>query len=138
MLIARRNLFHDRTRCLLSVVIVSHAQRIRDIADRVLWLEDGAFRDIVTMATDQVCGMAVERERAVSAQRDGETYFFCSRGCREEFLGGLPPDRPADGRGFPGLVRAATALLSRRSSSATDHHQSAKRSGTSQLASGRH
>ena len=50
-----------------SVVIVSHDQRIRDIADRVLWLEDGAFKDIVTMATDPVCGMAVERERAVSA-----------------------------------------------------------------------
>jgi len=35
MLLARRNLFHDRTRCLLSVVIVSHDQRIRDIADRL-------------------------------------------------------------------------------------------------------
>jgi putative ABC transport system ATP-binding protein len=70
-----------------SVVIVSHDQRIRDIADRVLWLEDGAFRDVVTMATDPVCEMAVERERAVSAERDGETYFFCSRGCRNEFLG---------------------------------------------------
>jgi len=76
-----------------SVLIVSHDQRIRDIADRVLWLEDGAFKDIVTMATDPVCGMAVERDRAVSAERDGETSFFCSRGCREEFLGGLPaPD----------------------------------------------
>ncbi|MHB8960518.1 MAG: ATP-binding cassette domain-containing protein [Candidatus Limnocylindrales bacterium] len=73
-----------------SVVIVSHDQRIRDIADRVLWLEDGAFRDIVTMATDPVCGMAVDRERAVSAERDGVTFFFCARGCREEFLGGLP------------------------------------------------
>ena len=28
-----------------SVVIVSHDQRIRDIADRVLWLEDGVFKD---------------------------------------------------------------------------------------------
>jgi putative ABC transport system ATP-binding protein len=72
-----------------SVVIVSHDQRIRDIADRVLWLEDGAFRDVVTMATDPVCEMAVERQRAVSAERDGETYFFCSRGCRDEFLGGI-------------------------------------------------
>ncbi len=114
-----------------SVVIVSHDERIRDIADRVLWLEDGAFKDIVTMATDPVCSMAVERERAVSAERDGETYWFCSRGCREEFLGGLPPDHPTDCHGFPGLVRAATALLSRRSSSATDRHQAAKRSGTS-------
>jgi putative ABC transport system ATP-binding protein len=72
-----------------SVVIVSHDQRIRDIADRVLWLEDGAFRDVVTMATDPVCEMAVERERAVSAERDAETYFFCSRGCRDEFLTSL-------------------------------------------------
>ena len=75
-----------------SVVIVSHDQRIRDIADRVLWLEDGAFRDVVTMATDPVCEMAVERERAVSAERDGETWFFCSRGCRDEFLGGTHVD----------------------------------------------
>ncbi len=74
-----------------SVVIVSHDQRIRDFADRVLWLEDGAFRDIVGMASDPVCGMSVERERAVTADRDGETFFFCSRGCREEFLGRLEP-----------------------------------------------
>ena len=73
-----------------SVVIVSHDQRIRDIADRVLWLEDGSFKDTVTMATDPVCGMSVERERAVSVERDGETHHFCSRGCREEFLGDLP------------------------------------------------
>ncbi len=70
-----------------SVVIVSHDQRIRDIADRVLWLEDGAFRDIVTMAVDPVCGMSVERERAVSAQRNGEMFWFCSNGCRSEYLG---------------------------------------------------
>ncbi|MBM4408888.1 MAG: YHS domain-containing protein [Chloroflexi bacterium] len=68
------------------MVIVSHDQRIRDIADRVLWLEDGEFKDVVTMATDPVCGMAVERERAVSGQRDGKTLWFCSRGCREEFF----------------------------------------------------
>ena len=44
------------------------------------------------MATDPVCEMAVERERAVSAERDGEMFFFCSRGCRAEFLGGIPKD----------------------------------------------
>jgi len=89
-----------------SVVIVSHDQRIRDIADRVLWLEDGAFRDMVTMASDPVCGMAVERERAVTEQRDGETYFFCSNGCRAEFL--------ADGQGPRGWIRAASALVDLR------------------------
>ena len=69
-----------------SVVIVSHDQRIKDIADRVLWLEDGAFTDMVSMVTDPVCGMAVERERAVQADWAGKVYFFCSRGCRDEFL----------------------------------------------------
>lgn len=34
-----------------SVVIVSHDQRIKDIADRVLWLEDGEFREIDAAAT---------------------------------------------------------------------------------------
>jgi len=88
-----------------SVVIVSHDERIRDIADRVLWLEDGAFKDMVTMVTDPVCAMAVERERAVSAQRDGETYWFCSRGCRDEFLGSARGASAVPGarqRGGPG------------------------------------
>lgn len=69
-----------------SVVIVSHDQRIRDIADRVLWLEDGQFKDVIEMDTDPVCGMTVERGRAFSAEWDGKTFFFCARGCREEFL----------------------------------------------------
>lgn len=30
-----------------SVIIVSHDERIKNIADRVLWLEDGEFKDIV-------------------------------------------------------------------------------------------
>jgi putative ABC transport system ATP-binding protein len=37
-----------------SVIIVSHDQRIKDIADRILWLEDGAFKDVVEMAVDPV------------------------------------------------------------------------------------
>ena len=69
-----------------SIVIVSHDQRIKDIADRVLWLEDGEFKDLITMATDPVCGMAVEQERAVTAEHDGQRYYFCSRGCRNEFM----------------------------------------------------
>ena len=71
-----------------SVVIVSHDERIKDIADRVLWLEDGQFKDVVNMATDPICGMAIEREKAVTAERDGATFYFCSRGCRLEFLEG--------------------------------------------------
>jgi putative ABC transport system ATP-binding protein len=38
-----------------SVVIVSHDQRIRDAADRVLWLEDGRLQEMAALATDPVC-----------------------------------------------------------------------------------
>ena len=106
-----------------SVVIVSHDQRIRDIADRILWLEDGRFRDVVTMATDPVCGMAVERKRAVSLERDGETFLFCSRGCREEFLGALPSEGHVGWRGLGKLVRAARSQRSLISASAVAHAQ---------------
>lgn len=69
-----------------SVVIVSHDQRIKDIADRVLWLEDGQFKEVVTMTTDPVCGMTVEREKAVQAEWEGNKYYFCAKGCRDEFF----------------------------------------------------
>lgn len=70
-----------------SVVIVSHDQRIKDIADRVLWLEDGQFKDIVTMVNDPVCGMTVEREKAIRLDwKGGQTFYFCAKGCREEFI----------------------------------------------------
>lgn len=70
-----------------SVVIVSHDQRIQDIADRVLWLEDGQFKEMVTMAIDPVCGMSVQREKGVRLEWEGKEYFFCARGCRDEFIG---------------------------------------------------
>lgn len=70
-----------------SVIVVSHDQRIREIADRVLWLEDGEFKDFVSMATDPVCGMSVDRAQAEHFVEGSETHYFCSRGCRAEFLG---------------------------------------------------
>lgn len=73
-----------------SVVIVSHDQRIKDIADRVLWLEDGRFKEMVTMVTDPVCGMNVEQEKAVRLDgENGQVYYFCALGCRDEFLAAL-------------------------------------------------
>jgi putative ABC transport system ATP-binding protein len=70
-----------------SVMIVSHDQRIKDIADRVMWLEDGQFKEVVAMATDPVCGMAVERENAIELEWEGQMFYFCARGCRDEFAG---------------------------------------------------
>jgi len=78
-----------------SVVIVSHDQRIKDIADRILWLEDGAFKEMVTtlapapstgVAVDPVCGMFVEQDKGFSLEPNGQIYYFCAQGCRDEFI----------------------------------------------------
>jgi putative ABC transport system ATP-binding protein len=69
-----------------SVIIVSHDQRIKEMADRVLWLEDGQFKDRLAVATDPVCGMALDREKAVIAKRNGQTCYFCSCDCHNRFL----------------------------------------------------
>lgn len=37
------------------------------------------------MATDPVCGMTVDEEKALSAVRDGQTFYFCSQHCLKEF-----------------------------------------------------
>jgi uncharacterized membrane protein YraQ (UPF0718 family)/YHS domain-containing protein len=39
-------------------------------------------------ATDPVCGMKVDRSKALTAERDGRTYYFCGEGCRTKFLAG--------------------------------------------------
>ena len=38
------------------------------------------------MATDPVCGMEVDtRTSQLSIEHDGETYWFCGKGCLLEF-----------------------------------------------------
>jgi len=77
-----------------TVVIVSHDERLREIADRVLWLEDGRFRALQALVRDPVCGMLIDPGQApASIERSGETLHFCSRGCRDEFLN--DPNTPA-------------------------------------------
>ena len=34
-------------------------------------------------ATDPVCGMKVDREKALTAEHDGHTFFFCSEHCKD-------------------------------------------------------
>ena len=68
-----------------SIVIVSHDDRQREVAPRVLWLEDGAFRELAGMVTDPVCGMAVEPAGNSDATLHGRTWWFCSTHCRDEF-----------------------------------------------------
>lgn len=73
-----------------SVVAVSHDQRIEDVADRVLWLEDGVLADRppaeARLARDPVCGMTINVERAAGRRAVGaETYHFCSDLCLQRF-----------------------------------------------------
>ena len=73
-----------------SIVIVSHDDRLREVADRVLWLEDGAFGELETMAVDPVCGMSVDRTTAVFTEVAGQPWWFCSEACRADFRTPLP------------------------------------------------
>jgi putative ABC transport system ATP-binding protein len=67
------------------VVIVSHDQRIRTSPIRVLWLEDGEFKEMTTMVTDRVWDVSGEGESGRQPGVGREEYFFCSQGCRVEF-----------------------------------------------------
>lgn len=43
--------------------------------------------EAVPTVTDPVCGMWLDPARAVaSEQYDGDTYYFCSRNCRDRFV----------------------------------------------------
>jgi hypothetical protein len=44
-------------------------------------------------ATDPVCGMKVDKARALRSEHEGHTYFFCSEGCRSQFLADHPQER---------------------------------------------
>jgi Cu+-exporting ATPase len=60
------------------------------------------------LAKDPVCGMSVDPDSARSLTHEGQTYYFCSAGCREKF--GRDPDkylRPAEAKAEaarPGVI----------------------------------
>jgi putative ABC transport system ATP-binding protein len=68
-----------------SVVIVSHDDRLREVADRVLWLEDGRFAEIRGRVIDPVCRMPVE-PTGPQLEWEGRILWFCSEGCKREFV----------------------------------------------------
>lgn len=74
-----------------AVIVASHDHRLREVADRVLWLEDGRFVEMGRMAEDPVCQMSVDVDQAVSLTHEGTTYYFCAQGCAREFQ--ESPDR---------------------------------------------
>ncbi len=38
------------------------------------------------MAKDPICGMTVDEATSLRAERDGQTFYFCSEHCRQKFL----------------------------------------------------
>ncbi len=80
-----------------AVVIVSHDHRIREIAHRIVWLEDGTFRADVLTARDPVCNRVIEVDGAPTTDAEGKTYYFCGHDCRKIFEG--DPARFSQGPG---------------------------------------
>ncbi len=73
-----------------AVILVTHDPRVEDIADRILWLEDGEFRDRKrehhAWARDPVCGMRVDEwTAAITTEHAGQRKVFCSKRCLERF-----------------------------------------------------
>lgn len=42
------------------------------------------------MAKDPICGMIVDKDKAIQAEVDGKAYYFCSQKCKDKFLSGSP------------------------------------------------
>ncbi|MEO6197219.1 MAG: ATP-binding cassette domain-containing protein [Dehalococcoidia bacterium] len=68
-----------------AVVIVSHDHRIREVASRIVWLEDGTFRSDVLTVRDPVCSRVIEMEGAPKFELDGVFSYFCGDNCRKLF-----------------------------------------------------
>lgn len=84
-------LLHDIARDQgVAVMIVTHDPRVEDIADRILWLEDGKIVDrkqeTHTWLRDPVCGMQVDEWKATYfTDYNKQRYGFCSIRCLERF-----------------------------------------------------
>lgn len=73
-----------------AVLMVTHDPRVEEIADRILWLEDGSLRDRKSeqhsWARDPVCGMRVDEWTAtVFTEYEGRKIVFCSNRCLNRF-----------------------------------------------------
>lgn len=73
-----------------SVILVTHDPRVEEIADRILWLEDGKLSNRQTgthnWVIDPVCGMRVDEWTAdIFSQHDDKRYVFCSSRCKQRF-----------------------------------------------------
>jgi putative ABC transport system ATP-binding protein len=73
-----------------AIVLVTHDPRVEDVADRILWLEDGALRDRRSekhaWVHCPVCNMRVDEWTAtLHMDYEGHRFVFCSLRCQERF-----------------------------------------------------
>ncbi len=73
-----------------AVLMVTHDPRVEEIADRILWLEDGQLRDRKqephNWVIDPVCGMRVDEWTAtITTEYRQRKYVFCSTRCLLRF-----------------------------------------------------
>ena len=73
-----------------AVLLVTHDQRVEDVADRIMWLEDGSLRDrkqeVREWVRDPVCNMRLDGWTSTNfIDLDGKRHHFCSDRCRGRF-----------------------------------------------------
>ena len=44
------------------------------------------MKETKSQTKDPICGMNVDEATALRAERDGETFYFCSDHCKQKFL----------------------------------------------------
>lgn len=72
-----------------TVVVVTHDTRIKNLADRIIWLEDGKLkleRASKGVVVDPVCLMVVDpNETIYVSEHKGKKFYFCKESCKLEF-----------------------------------------------------
>ena len=58
------------------------------------------MKESKSVTKDPICGMTVDEATALHVERDGKTFYFCSKHCREKFLStptGAKPENKSGG-----------------------------------------
>jgi YHS domain-containing protein len=77
--VARRQLLAEPAKLVVAVLAVGAAVAL-------VLLLSGLRRGLEALVRDPVCGMLLEPGQAkASLELEGETYYFCATGCRDQF-----------------------------------------------------
>jgi Cu+-exporting ATPase len=58
------------------------------------------MKETKSVTKDPICGMTVDEATALQAERDGNTFYFCSDHCRQKFQAtpaGAKPENKSGG-----------------------------------------